>query len=111
MNEKDGCAVLRRCFTEAGPAIEDACSLEPLGIPITLDGFDPSRRIGYEYITTEAGDRAEVTPDILAALEERMERGDLFVLLIDEAETTGERTLVFAATHFLDALRARGVLS
>jgi hypothetical protein len=111
VTETEGCAILRRLFTEAGLAIEEGYSLGGEGVAVKLDGFDPARRVGYEYITTEAGDRAEITPEIVAALDERMEKGELFVLLLDEADVHAEASLVYAATHFLDMLRTCGVLS
>lgn len=110
MNEKDGCEILRRCFTEAGLAIEERYALHSEGVAVNLDGFDPARRVGYEFITTEDGDRAEVTPEVVAALDERMERGELFVFLLDEAEVSDEASLRKAARRFLDILRARGVV-
>lgn len=110
MNEQEGCAILKRRFTEAGLSIQEHYSLAAEGIPIVLDGFDPVRRVGFEYITTAAGDRAELTPEAVAALEARIKTGDLFVLLIDEIDVGGESALLFAATHFLEALKSRGAL-
>lgn len=110
MTEREGCEILRRCFTEAGLAIEEGYALHGEGVPVNLDGFDPARRVGYEFITTEAGDRAEVTPAVVAALDERMEKGELFVFLLDEAEVRDEASLRRAAGRFLDILRARGVV-
>jgi len=114
VTEKEGCEILRRCFTEAGLVIQDGYPLDAEGIVVNLDGFDPARRVGYEYITTEAGDRADVTPDVVAALDERMEKGDLFVLLIDEEDVRDEASLRKAAARFLEIVghkAARGALS
>lgn len=111
MTEKEGAAILFRCFTEAGLAIQEGYALDCEGVRVNLDGFDPARRVGYEYITTEAGDRAEVTPEVIAALDDRMEKGDLFVFLIDERDVRDEAALGKAAGRFLDALRSRGVIA
>lgn len=110
MTEREGCALLRGIFGAAGISIEEGFRFSEGGVDISLDGFDPARRIGYEYITTEAGDRDEVTPAIVATLEERMGRGELFVFLIDERDVGGEADLRFAAEGFLQALRLRGKL-
>lgn len=110
MNERDGCALLRERFIAAGLAIQEGFAFAEGGLAITLDGFDPARRVGYEYLTNEAGDRAELTEEVVAELEDRMRRGELFLLLIDEAEVDGAATLARAADHFLGVLRARGVL-
>jgi hypothetical protein len=111
MDERAGRDVLRRCFGEAGLVIREDVPFETAHGRVHLDGYDEERRIGYEYITTEAGDRAELTPEVVADLEARMIRGEIFVLLVDEADVTGPEDLVFATTHFLGALRKRGVLS
>jgi len=110
MDEHEGCAVLKRRFTAAGLSIQEHYDLREGAVTFHVDGFDPKRRIGYEYITTAAGDREEITPELVAALEERMGRGELFVLLVDEAEAPSEETLIHAADHFLMVLRMRGHL-
>jgi hypothetical protein len=100
MDEAVGRAVLRRVFESAGLQITEDYSL----------GIDPSCRVGYEYLTAEAGDRVAVTPELVAMLEERMRAGDFFVLLVDEREIADERTLARAGERFLAELRARGRL-
>jgi len=77
---------------------------------VTLDGFDAARRIGYEYLTTEAGDRAEFTPAVVAALEAKMARGELYLLLVDQRALPGAELLERAATGFLGELARRGRL-
>jgi hypothetical protein len=111
MNERDGAALLKGVFEAAGLAIEDDYPFAEGDVRVSLDGFDPARRVGYEYITTEAGDREEVTPEVVAELEARMRRGELFVLLVDERDVTDEASLRFAAEGFLAALRKQGKLS
>ena len=76
-----------------------------------MDGFDPEKRVGFEYVTTEAGDRDEVTSGLIAALDARMERGDLFVLIVDEEDAPDAIRLNEAAEGFLEELFRRGVLS
>jgi len=111
MDERSGRAILHARFTAAGLAIEEDVRFTEEGVEVVLDGYDPARRIGYEYITTEAGDRESVTPEVVAALEARMVRGDLFVLLVDEHDVPGPEALSFAADGFLAVLRERGLLS
>ncbi len=111
MNERDGCAVLKGRFTAAGLSIEEGYRYRAHGVDVSLDGFDPRVRVGYEYITTEAGDRAELTVEVVAELEARMSRGELYLLLIDETEVDGAATLTRAADHFLGVLRGRGVIA
>jgi hypothetical protein len=110
MTEREGCEVLRQRFQAAGAHIVDHCRIDELGLAIELDGFDPDRRIGYEYITTAAGDRVDITPAVVAELERRMAAGELFVLLIDEVDIDGPALLERAADGFLDQLRRMGRL-
>lgn len=104
MNEQTGCAVLKERFVAAGLAILDDYPLlvdEGAGLSLRVDGYDPERRIGFEYITTEAGDRQEVTPELIEALEARMRRAELFVLLVDEHDVLTPDDLRRAADGFL----------
>lgn len=102
--------MLRRCFEAEGLTIAVDHRLHDDGVPITLDGYDAARRVGYEFITTEAGDRVEVTPEVVAELERRMDAGQLAVLLIDERDVAGAAELEAGARAFLAEARRRGLL-
>lgn len=109
MNERTGATILKRVFEGRGFAIaEDVPLDEP---PVVLDGYDHVAKVGYEWITTEAGDREEFTPEAIAVLEERIAAGELHLLLIDETEALSEAELALMAERFIDALRARGRVS
>lgn len=108
MDEREGRALLKARFEAAGFRIRVDHTFVEEGVSIRLDGFDPAARVGYEYITTEAGDRADVSPAEIASLEERMKRGEVFVLLLDEREAPTREILDFAATRFLEAVLAKG---
>lgn len=110
LSEKDGTDLLRRCFEDAGLRVEVDHSMTVRGKVIRLDGFDPERNIGFEYLTHEANDREEISSEVVEALEEKMHAGELFVLLVDEAEVDSAATLEHAAQHFLGVLRSRGRL-
>ena len=107
MTEAEGCAVLREAFTDAGYAIKERFAFDEAGVEVELDGWDEARRVGYEYITDEASDRTEFTPANVAALEARMARGELYVLLVDEHDAEDAGELRKAAQSFLGALRER----
>jgi hypothetical protein len=111
MNEADGCALLRARFEAAGLVIVEHARFSEGGVEVVLDGYDAARRVGYEYITTHAGDRAEFTPAVVAALEARMADGSLALLLVDEHELPGRELLERAADGFLAELRRLGRLS
>lgn len=111
MTEREGCQLLRHRFEAAGLSITERHALAVGDATIEVDGFDPERRVGYEYITTEAGDRAGITPAIVDELERQMVAGDLFLLLVDERDVPSPAVLERAADGFLAALRARGHLA
>ncbi|HKA86199.1 MAG TPA: hypothetical protein VKE22_00990 [Haliangiales bacterium] len=106
LTEKEGRAVLRARFEAAGLTIEEDFALDDP--PITLDGWDATRRVGYEFLTTEAGDRDEITWQALEALELRMGFGEIHVLLIDEKDVSTAEQLGRAADYFLAEVRKLG---
>ncbi len=108
IDEVEGVRVLKARFVAAGLDIVEGHPLEIAGKTVHLDGFDPAARIGFEYITTASGDRAEMSREVVAELERRMGRGELWVLLIDEREVPSAELLERAAAHFLGVVLARG---
>ena len=105
LSEAEGRALLEARFQAAGFSVEVDHRFEQDGLELTLDGFDPRARVGYELITTAAGDRAEFTAEVVARLEEGMAAGRYHLLLVDEA-AVGRRTLERAADRFLQRVRA-----
>ncbi len=110
MNEREGSERLREIFNKAGCEIARDVPFVLDAGTVTLDGWDAARRVGFEFITTEAGDRAEFTSSVLAELEARIERGELHLLIIDEALAPRPESLDRAAGRFLELLGKRGVL-
>ena len=104
MTEAEGRALLRARFTEAGFTIAEDFRFTEEGVAVDLDGWDATARVGYEYITREAGDDLQFDATTLASFERRMERGDLYVLLIDEHQAVTEAALDLAARGFLTEL-------
>ncbi len=111
LGEEAGGAILARVFAARGYALERNAPFE-LRVQggavktVHLDGYDAAQRVGFELVTTAAGDRAEFTPDVLDALEGKMARGECFLLLVDETDGLGEAELERAAGRFLDAVAA-----
>jgi hypothetical protein len=110
VNEREGSALLRTIFERAGCVIVEGVKKRFDAGEVSLDGWDEARRVGFEFITTEAGDRAEFTIPVLEEIEARMHRSEFFLFLIDEATISDHATLERAATRFLDALKKRGAL-
>lgn len=107
MTEAEGKSLLEARFTAAGFTIASDFHFHEGDIVVDLDGWDATARVGYEYITREAGDDRQFTPATLAAFEERMERGELAVLLIDERDAVTAESLEAAAAGFLGELSKR----
>ncbi len=108
MDEATGCRLLKEQFTQAGFEIQESYPLNEGPICFNVDGFDPVRRIGYEYITTAAGDRTELTPELIAAVETQMAQGvpgGLYIFLIDELDVSGPDELRSAAAQFLAQIK------
>ena len=110
MEERAACALLRSRFEAAGFKIVENREFDEDGVRLELDGFDPEHRVGYEYLTEEAGDGWDVDPDVIAKLEARKQRGELFVLIVDENEAPDAEALGAAADAFLDELRAKEIV-
>lgn len=96
-----GRAILREVFQEAGLQIQEEFHFTSAGVSVCLDGYDPVRRVGYEYITTADGDREELSPLVVAELDRLNEEGVICLFLIDERFIRGEECLREAAGDFL----------
>ena len=102
MDERNACALLKQRFEAAGFKIEENRPFEEEGIAFEIDGFDPEARVGYEYISAEAGDSWDVDGDVQAALEARRKKGEVHILFVDEADAA---ELGARADAFLAALK------
>jgi len=110
IREAEGCAILARVFESRGYQITRDVGLEIGEVEFTADGWDAEAKVGFEYMTHEAGDHLDLKPDEVTRLGRRIERGELFLLLIDEARIAIADDLEFAASSFLDEVdRRRGV--
>jgi len=109
VEERAACAQLKRRFEAAGFRIQEHQAFDEDGVRFEIDGFDAERRVGYEYITQEAGDGWDVDDDVIAALAERRKRGELHVLVIDEADAPDADALDRAIDGFLGELRDGGI--
>jgi hypothetical protein len=101
VEERIACARLKARFEAAGFHIAENVLFDEDGIHFDLDGFDAERRVGYEYVTEEAGDSWDVDADVREKLAERQKKGELYVLIVDE---TDPKTLDAKIDAFLAAL-------
>ena len=107
VTEAEGCALLLARFTEAGFTVVSNFRFDEDDIEVDLDGWDAAARVGFEYITEEAGDARQFDPKTLARFEARMEKGELYVLLVDEHEAVTAEALEGAARAFLAEVAKR----
>jgi len=109
VDERSACAQLKRRFEAAGFHIKENQPFDEHGVRFEIDGFDAARRVGYEYVTDEAGDGWDVDGDVIAALAKRRTRGELHVLVVDEDDAPDPAALDAAIDEFLGALRDSSV--
>ena len=104
MEESAACALLKARFEAAGYRIEENIDFDEDGVRFELDGFDADKRVGYEYVSSDAGDGWDVDDSVIAALAARRDKGELFVLVIDERDAPDPGALGAKADAFLSAL-------
>jgi hypothetical protein len=110
VEERSACAQLKRRFEAAGFHIKENQRFDEDGVWFEIDGFDAARRVGYEYLTKEAGDGWDVDGNVIAYLAERHDRGELHVLVVDETDAPDAASLDRAIDAFFGDLEAGGVL-
>lgn len=107
MDERSAGALLKQRFEAAGFAIVENVAFDEDGIRFEIDGFDRANRVGYEYITDEAGDGWDVDGQVVAALAKRHADGDLHVLVVDENDAPDEAALGERADAFLAEVKKK----
>ena len=97
-SEVEAREVLRRHFREAGLRVISDVRLHGDGYDITVDGYDPDRKIGFEYVASD-----EVNTDVAAGEREALAASDNRVLLVD---ATSAAALTMLARAFLGRIDA-----
>src|SRR6185369_10755671 len=105
MTERDACALLKARFEAAGYKIAENQPFDEDGVTFEIDGFDADARVGYEYVTEEAGDSWDVDGDVIAALEDRRAKGEVFILIATEGDAPDAASLETVARTFLERLQ------
>ena len=107
MEERAACQLLKQRFEAAGFHIEENRAFDEGGVRFEIDGFDPAARVGYEYVTRDAGDDWDVDDNVIAALAARRAKGELFVLVVDEKDAPDAAALDARAKEFLASIPAK----
>lgn len=108
IDEEQGRRVLRRAFVDAGFSIEEDFPFAIAGTTIYLDGYDPAQRVGYEYVTTAAGDRQHINERVVEELDRLNEDRLVHILMIDEQYIATSEELAFACNAYLENLSLGG---
>lgn len=107
LTEAEGCELLTRVFTARGYRIARDVALDLPGAAFVADGWDAERRVGFEYMTRESGDHLDLEGPEIAALAAMMDRGELYIFVIDEVAIADPAELEWAAGAFLDEVERR----
>lgn len=108
MEESAACALLKARFEAAGYRIAENIDFDEDGVRFELDGFDADKRVGYEYVSSDAGDGWDVDEAVIAALAVRRDKGELFVLVVGEDDAPDPGALGAKADAFLASLPKAG---
>lgn len=104
LDEHQGRAVLKEVFEQHGLTITEEFTFDVAGFRVVLDGYDPERRVGYEYVTTADGDREELHDEVVRELDRLNETGLLKLFMIDERFIADAEVLRQAASAFLEEM-------
>ena len=107
LSEAEGCAVLQRVFEAHGYAIELDVPFSEGPVAFSCDGWDAQARVGFEYMTEEAGDHEQLDAEALEQIAKWVQAGQLYLFIVDEADVKDEAELVDAATLFLQRVQAQ----
>jgi hypothetical protein len=111
LSETKACDLLARLFRARGYTIERNIPFAELGVSFHIDGWDPSARVGFEFLSSEDEDHDDLTLKEYQTLMAAQQRGELALFVIDEVEPLSSDELREAAEEFLDevatAVKAR----
>ena len=107
MQERQACELLKGRFEAAGFKIAENVMFEEDGVRLDLDGYDAAARVGYEYVTEEAGDGWDVDDRVKDALADRMKKGVLWILVVDEGDAPDAKALTKLADSFLEKVKSK----
>ena len=106
MDEREACALLKTRFEAAGYRIAENVMFDEDGVRFDIDGFDADARVGYEYLTDQAGDSWDVDTRVQDALADRMKKGEVYILVVDETAAPDAATLGKLTDAFLANIKA-----
>jgi len=107
IREAEGTARLAEVFRARGYNVAREFAFAEGDVTFNIDGWDAGARVGFEFRTSEAGDKEDLTDVELASLAARMEAGELFILIVDDTDVASLDELGGYAERFLDVVAQR----
>ncbi len=107
LSEPEGCRILTEVFASRGFSLQANVPFDEGGVAFNVDGWDAAARVGFEYRTHEAGDHLDLSDEEIGRLGLRMERGELYLLIVDDERIPDAATLALHAGRFLDEVATR----
>ena len=107
LTEAQACTILKRIFESRGFSIQENILFAEEEVSFTADGWDPAARVGYEFLSHEAGDHEDLSPEEIRTLGTWIESGRVYFFIIDEKQVADEAELAWAANAFLDEVARR----
>lgn len=106
LSELEGCDLLARLFAARGYKLSRNVIFREYGVTFHIDGWDAAARVGFEFLTSEDDDHADLTLEGYKTLMAAQQRGELSLFIIDEVETLSAAELGATAHEFLDEVAA-----
>ena len=97
--------MLSEAFVAHGYAIVRDAPFDEDGVAFVVDGWDAAARVGFEYRTHT--DKADLSDAEIGRLGARMERGELYLFIVDDDRVPDADTLAQHAGLFLDEIATR----
>jgi hypothetical protein len=102
LSETEGCDLLARLFSKRGYALKRNMQFREYGVEFHIDGWDPTARVGFEFLTSEDEDHDDLSLEEYKILTAAQRRGELALFIIDEVEPVSAEALAAEAHEFLD---------
>jgi hypothetical protein len=104
LSENDAVTLLTRWFRQAGFNISNNVHVSFGNVEVNLDGWDAQRLVGFEYLSSEHNDHADLTLAEYEQLIKAHHARQYHILVIDESEALTHDELRQHADEFFQSL-------
>ena len=106
LSETTSCDLLARLFKKRGYAIMRNRVFREYGVSFHIDGWDATKRVGFELLTSEDDDHDDLSLAEYQRVMAAQQRGELALFILDEVEALSAADLTETANSFLDEVEA-----